>query len=42
VRVLDADEWRYPLHRHTHYELIYILHGTGTPSQRAALSLPSR
>lgn len=30
VRVLDADEWRYPLHRHTHYELIYILHGTGT------------
>jgi AraC family L-rhamnose operon regulatory protein RhaS len=30
VRVLDADEWRYPLHRHTHYELIYILHGAGT------------
>jgi len=30
VRVLDAEEWRYPLHRHTHYELIYILHGAGT------------
>jgi AraC family L-rhamnose operon regulatory protein RhaS len=29
VTVLEADEWRYPLHRHTHYELIYILHGTG-------------
>jgi AraC family L-rhamnose operon regulatory protein RhaS len=30
VSVLEAEEWRYPLHRHTHYELIYILHGTGT------------
>jgi AraC family L-rhamnose operon regulatory protein RhaS len=30
VSVLEADEWRYPLHRHTHYELIYILHGVGT------------
>jgi len=30
VSVLDAEEWRYPLHRHTHYELIYILHGAGT------------
>lgn len=30
VSVLDAAEWCYPLHRHTHYELIYILHGTGT------------
>jgi AraC family L-rhamnose operon regulatory protein RhaS len=30
VSVLEADEWRYPLHRHTHYELIYILHGSGT------------
>jgi AraC family L-rhamnose operon regulatory protein RhaS len=30
VSVLEADEWRYPLHRHTHYELIYILHGAGT------------
>jgi AraC family L-rhamnose operon regulatory protein RhaS len=30
VSVLDAYEWRYPLHRHTHYELIYILHGAGT------------
>jgi AraC-like DNA-binding protein len=30
VSVLDATEWRYPLHRHTHYELIYILHGAGT------------
>ena len=30
VRVVEADEWPYPLHRHTHYELIYILHGTGT------------
>lgn len=30
VRVVEADEWRYPLHRHTHYELIYILHGAGT------------
>ena len=30
VRVVEADEWHYPLHRHTHYELIYILHGTGT------------
>lgn len=29
VSVFEADEWRYPLHRHTHYELIYILHGTG-------------
>jgi AraC-like DNA-binding protein len=30
ISVVEADEWRYPLHRHTHYELIYILHGTGT------------
>ncbi len=30
VTVFDTDEWRYPLHRHTHYELIYILHGAGT------------
>lgn len=30
VSVVEAAEWRYPLHRHTHYELIYILHGTGT------------
>lgn len=29
VSVFEADEWRYPLHRHTHYELIYILHGAG-------------
>ena len=29
VSVLEADEWRYPLHRHTHYELIYIVHGVG-------------
>jgi len=29
VSVLEADEWHYPLHRHTHYELIYILHGAG-------------
>jgi len=29
ISVLEADEWRYPLHRHTHYELIYILHGKG-------------
>jgi AraC-like DNA-binding protein len=30
VRVFEADTWQYPLHRHTHYELIYILHGEGT------------
>jgi AraC family L-rhamnose operon regulatory protein RhaS len=30
VSVFEAEEWRYPLHRHTHYELIYILHGVGT------------
>jgi AraC family L-rhamnose operon regulatory protein RhaS len=29
VSVFETDEWHYPLHRHTHYELIYILHGTG-------------
>lgn len=30
VSVFEAEEWRYPLHRHTHYELIYILQGSGT------------
>jgi len=29
VRVFEADTWVYPLHRHTHYELIYILRGEG-------------
>lgn len=29
VSVFEADSWQYPLHRHTHYELIYILQGRG-------------
>lgn len=29
ISVFDATEWHFPLHRHTHYELIFIFSGTG-------------
>ena len=29
ISVFEVDAWRFPPHRHTHYELIYILAGAG-------------
>ena len=30
VEEFEVSEWKHPLHKHNHYELIYIRHGAGT------------